>query len=77
MTFCPEDTVNYNEIPIDHYELTVSPKPIEVQILDLEKIYGDELSADALLSYNKTELAEGDALHITLTAADTGGTAET
>lgn len=73
LTFHPDDTTNYNEVQIKDYQLTVSPKPVTVQMLDREKIYGDELSADAFVSYDETELVGTDRLTIIPTATDAKG----
>lgn len=76
MTFHPEDTTNYHEVPITQYQLTVSKKPLTVQMMNMEKIYGDELSADAFVSYDPAKLVGNDTLNITPTATGASGTTE-
>lgn len=73
LIFRPDDTTNYNEVTISDYQLTISPKPVTVQMQDREKIYGDELSAEAFVSYDETELVGEDTLKITPTATDANG----
>ena len=77
MKFYPEDAANYNEVSIDEYDMTVSRKSLKVQIMDREKTYGDAMSVEDLLSYDKSELVGEDKLVVTLTATNENGSEAT
>lgn len=64
ITFYPIDSRNYEPVS-DKIPVTVDRKPMTIQMLNKEKIYGDELAAGSLpVYYDKSELVGEDILTI-------------
>lgn len=74
ITFYPTDTRNYEAVS-GIIQITVNRKALTVQMLNKEKIYGDELAAGSLpVYYDKSELVGEDILVIQPMVINESGT---